>query len=51
MSYFDREKYTLSTFQQAGNGPSRRHIQGSKIAKGLQNFQVLVNWDYFYEKN
>ena len=22
--------------QQAGNGPSRRHIQGSKIAKGLQ---------------
>ena len=36
--------------KQAGNGPSRRHIQGSKIAKGLQNFQVLVNWDYFYEK-
>ena len=25
-------------------------MQGSKIAKGLQNFQVLVNWDYFYEK-
>ena len=22
--------------KQAGNGPSRRHIQGSKIAKGLQ---------------
>ena len=37
-------------FKQAGNGPSRRHIQVSKIAKGLQNFQVLVNWDYFYEK-
>ena len=37
--------------KQAGNGPSRRHIQGSKIAKGLQNFQVLVNWDYFYKKN
>ena len=36
--------------KQAGNRPSRRHIQGSKIAKGLQNFQVLVNWDYFYEK-
>ena len=35
--------------KQAGNGPSRRHIQGSKIAKGLQNFQVLVNWDYFNE--
>ena len=36
--------------EQPGNGPSRRHTQGSKIAKGLQNFQVLVNWDYFYEK-
>ena len=36
--------------QQTGNGPNRRHIQGSKIAKGLQNFQKLVNWDYFYEK-
>ena len=36
--------------EQAGNGPSRRHIQGSKIAKGLQNFQVLVNWDYFNGK-
>ena len=34
--------------KQAGNGPSQRHIQSSKIAKGLQNFQVLVNWDYFY---
>ena len=33
-------------YKQAGNGPSRRHIQGSKIAKGLQNFKVLVNWDY-----
>ena len=41
---------TLAYHKQAGNGPSRRHIQGSKIAKGLQNFQVLVNWDYFYEK-
>ena len=36
--------------EQAGNGPSRRHIQGSKIAKGLQNFKVLVNWEPFYEK-
>ena len=36
--------------EKAGNGPSRRHIQDSKIAKGLQNFQVLVNLDYFYEK-
>ena len=34
--------------KQAWTGPSRRHIQGSNIAKGLQNFQVLVNWDYFY---
>ena len=42
----------LSPFlrKQTGNGPSRRHNQGSKIAKGLHNFQVLVNWDYFYEK-
>ena len=29
---------------------SRRHIQGSKIAKRLQNFQVLSKWDYVYEK-
>ena len=35
-----------------GNKPGMAQvdaIQGSKIAKGLQNFQVLVNWDYFYE--
>ena len=32
------------------NGPSRRHIQGSKIAKKTSNFQVLVNWEHFYEK-
>ena len=43
-------KAIRNSLQQAGNGPSRRHIQGSKIAKGLQNFQVSVNWDYFYEK-
>ena len=35
--------------KQAGNGPSRRHIQGSKIAKRLQNFKVLVNWEPSYE--
>ena len=29
-------------FEQAGTGPSRRHIQGSKIAKGLPS----VNWLY-----
>ena len=43
-------EFSKFLFKQAGNGPSRRHIEGSKIAKGLQNFQVLVNWDYFYEK-
>ena len=37
-------------FKQAGNVPSRRHIQGSKIAKGLQYFKVLVGWGPFYEK-
>ena len=30
--------------------PSRRRIQGSKIAKGLQNVKVLVNCGPFYEK-
>ena len=37
--------------EQAGSGPSWRHILGSKIAKGLQNVKVLVNWGPFYEKN
>ena len=27
--------------KQAGTGPSRRHIQGSKIAKGHQSFKVF----------
>ena len=27
--------------KQAGTGPRRRHIQGSKIAKGLQSFKVF----------
>ena len=27
--------------EQAGTGPSRRHIQGSKIAKGHQSFKVF----------
>ena len=36
--------------KQAGTGPNRRHIQVSKIAKGLQNVKVLVNWGPFYEK-
>ena len=33
----------------AGTGPSRRHIKGSKIAKGLQSAEVLVNWVPFDE--
>ena len=28
-------------FRQAGTGPSRRHIQVSKIAKGHQSFKVF----------
>ena len=27
--------------EQAGTGPSRRHIQGSKIAKGHESFKVF----------
>ena len=37
-------------YKEAGNGPSRRHIQGSKIAKGLQNFQVLGIGTTFMKK-
>ena len=37
-------------FKQAGTDPSRRHILGSKIAKGLQKLTVLVNWGHFHEK-
>ena len=36
-----------SFLKQAGTGPSRRHIQGSKISKGFQNVKVLVNWGSF----
>ena len=43
-----------SECQQAGTGPSRRHIQGSKIAKRLPSvkysFKVLENRK-LYEKN
>ena len=35
---------------QAETGPSRRHIYGSKLAKGLQNAKVLVNWGPFMRK-
>ena len=30
-----------NNLKQAGSGPSRRHIQGSKIAKGHQSFKVF----------
>ena len=30
-------------YQQAGTGPSRRHIQGSKIAKGLPSVNLQKN--------
>ena len=32
----DIRSFLSQTFKQAGNGISRRHIQGSKIAKGLK---------------
>ena len=31
---------TASSSEQAGTGPSRRHIQGSKIAKGLPSVNL-----------
>ena len=37
--------------EQAGTGPSRRHIYGSKIPKGSQIVKVLVNSGPFYENN
>ena len=40
--------------KQTGTGPSRRHIKGLKIAKGLQSANVLTNWgpfdDFFLKK-
>ena len=40
-----------SRFKQAGTGPSRRHIQGSKIAKRLPSvkysFTVVENRKFF----
>ena len=35
-------KSVLQNIKQAGNGPSRRHIQGSKIAKGLQSVKYSL---------
>ena len=39
-------------YKQAGTGPSRRHIQGSKIAKGHQSFKVFSSTalKIFFEK-
>ena len=48
---------TLGLQEQAGTGPSRRHIQGSKIAKRLPSvmysFTVVENrkfFEFFFEK-
>ena len=32
----------MQLVKQAANGPSRRHIQGSKIAKGLQSVKYSL---------
>ena len=39
--------------KQAGTGPSRHHIQGSKIAKGYQSFKVFSSTalKIFFEKS
>ena len=39
--------------KQAGTGPSRRHIQGSKIAKRHQSFKVFSSTalKIFFEKS
>ena len=39
----------MNIVEQAGNGPNRRHIEGSKIAKRLQCAKVLMNWGPFVE--
>ena len=49
-----RVKRYLRLGQQAGTGPSRRHIQGSKIAKRLPSvkysFTVLENRNFLKKK-
>ena len=37
--------------EQAGNGPSRRHIKGSKIAKGLRSVKYFLLKYPHEEKN
>ena len=41
----------ITKIEQAGTGPSRHHIEGSKTAKGLQNVKVLVNLEPFMKRN
>ena len=44
-----KKRKTASSQQSISRLISKAQIQGSKIAKGLQNFKVLVNWDPFCE--
>ena len=39
--FLNLSRIILSYTQQAATGPSRHHIQGSKIAKGHQSFKVF----------
>ena len=51
---FQNEKVRLSLLsKQAGTGPSGRHIQGSKIAKGHQSFKVFSSTalNFFWKKS
>ena len=43
--YYALRFLTLNMIEQVGTGPSRRHIQGSKVAKGLPrvNLQYSKN--------
>ena len=43
--FYQRKPTNFHRFKQAGTGPRRRHIQGSKIAKGLPSVNlVLEDW-------
>ena len=46
-----RKERGLAKEKQAGNGPNRRHIQGSKIAKGLQSIKYSLLKYPHEEKN
>ena len=49
----EKALFDLKYTEQAGTGPSRRHIQGSKIAKGHQSFKVFSSsaLNIFFEKS